>query len=279
MADGLNGVHAYWRVPGRQPRAYRQLAALTWLLSILSWRRYAGPVELYADAPTTDWLAGLGWLDHYDRTTLLDDTGLDDRYDRAACFALPKLLALARFPAAVLVDTDAYLLAPLRLAGPGSHFAHLELGDGDFYVGLHGLRNPAGVELPDAPELIGNTSLFRAADPALAKRISAAGLAFLAGNPATPGRDVHLHMTVAEQVLATHLTLRAGAPVASVFDARWSTRSLRWLTPPPAFGHLWNLKRGGGPDQLVEVFTQVRQILVRAYGIAPDRLRTVLERA
>ncbi|MEU6077256.1 hypothetical protein [Micromonospora sp. NPDC047074] len=279
MTDGLRGVHAYWRVPGRRPRAYRQLAALTWLLSILSWRRYAGPVELYADAPTTDWLAALGWLDHYDRATLLDDTGLDDRYDRAACFALPKLLALARFPSAVLVDTDAYLVAPLRLTGPGSHVAHLEVGDGDFYAALHGLRNPAGVELPDDPEVVGNTSLFRAADPALADRISAAGLAFLAGNPATSGRDVHLHMTVAEQVLATHLTRRAGAPLTPVFDARWSTRSLCWLTPPPAFGHLWNLKRGASPDRLVQAFAMVRGILVDGYGIAPDRLRTAVERA
>ncbi|MBB5110439.1 hypothetical protein AB0K27_17085 [Micromonospora echinospora] len=279
MAEGLRGVHAYWRVPGWRPRAYRQLAAATWLLSVLSWRRHAGPVELYADAPTTDWLAGLGWLDLYDRTTPLDDTGLDHRYDRSACFALPKLLALARFPDAVLVDTDAYLLAPLRLTGPGSHFAHLEVGDGDFYAGLRGLCNPAGVDLPDAPGLVGNTALFRAADRALADRISATGLAFLDGNPATPGRDPHLHMTVAEQVLATDLTMRAGRPVTSIFAARWSTRSLRWLSPPPAFGHLWNLKRGGGAEQIVEVFTMIRRILVSDYGVAPGQLRVALEQA
>ncbi|MBQ1055144.1 hypothetical protein [Micromonospora sp. C32] len=278
MPEGLVGVHAYWQVSRSHPRGYRQLVALTWLLSILSWQRHAGPMELFADEPTVEWLDSIGHLQHYDRVTRLDDTGLDDRYDRATCFALPKLLALERHPTAVLVDTDAYLLAPLRLSGPGSHFAHLESGDVDFYANLRALSNPAGVDLPDNLDLVGNTSLFRAADAGLARRISAAGLAFLAHNPTTPGRDVHLHMTVAEQVLATHLTLRSGAPMANIFGAVWRFGH-GWLTAPPAYGHLWHVKRAETAEDVVVAFQGLRQHLAAVYGVDDERIRSSLRRA
>src|SRR3989337_1299703 len=100
------GIHSYWTVPSRHPRPYRQLALATWLLSILSWRRYAGPMGLLADRPTVEWLDRVGWLGHYDRAEIIDDIidveALDASYDRLACFALPKLLAMARYPEAVL---------------------------------------------------------------------------------------------------------------------------------------------------------------------------------
>ncbi len=278
MAEGLTGVHAYWRVPGARPRGYRQMIALTWLLSILSWRRHAGPIELFADEPTLDWLGSMGYLEHYDRITRLDDAGLDERYDRVACFALPKLLALERYPDAVLVDTDAYLFTPLRLRGPGSHFAHLERGDVDYYADLPALSNPAGLELPDSLDLVGNTSLFRAADAGLARRVSEAGLAFLAGNPTTPGRDVHLHMTVAEQVLATHHTLRAGAPVVNVFNALWRLGQ-GWLTDPPGYGHLWHDKRDETPADALQAFQACRRLLTEGYGVDEELLRSALRRA
>ncbi|MEV0135926.1 hypothetical protein AB0H83_46730 [Dactylosporangium sp. NPDC050688] len=278
MAEGLTGVHAYWRVPGTQARGYRQIIALTWLASVLSWRRHAGPIELFADEPTLDWLGPMGYLEHYDRITRLDDTGLDERYDRAACFALPKLLAMGRFPTAVVVDPDAYLLGPLRLRGPGSHFAHLELGDVDYYAGLRTLCNPTEVPLPESLELVGNTSLFRAADAGLARRVSEAGLAFLAGNPATPGRDPYLHMVVAEQVIATDLTLRAGAPLANIFDAVWRHR-VGWVGTPPAYGHLWHDKRDDTPEQARLAFKMLRRYLVEGYGVDDERIRSALNRA
>lgn len=271
-------MHAYWQLPGRLPRAYQQLSRATWLLSVLSWRRYAGPITLYADPPTLEWLDRLGWRDCYDQTETLDDRELDRHYDRVACFALPKLLALDRYPDAVLVDTDAYLQSRLRPPATGSIFAHLERGGGDFYSRLRELRNPAGVELPDTPSTIGNTSLFRAASPDLARRISHAGLSFLADNPRTPGRDVHLHMTVAEQVLATHLTTVAGQPVVNLFDALWCARTLRWLTDPPHFGHLWNLKRGAPAERLFAAYVSVTRTLRDEYAVAPDRVRALLER-
>ncbi|MFV2116763.1 hypothetical protein ACFHW0_31175 [Micromonospora sp. LOL_025] len=277
MSDEVRGVHAYWRVPSGQPRPYRQLSCATWLLSILSWRRYAGPIDLFADRPTMERLDRFGWLGLYDRTEILDDDGLDDRYDRPACFALPKLLALDRYPGSMLVDTDAYLLSPLRPPGTGSVFAHLERGDIDFYSRLHELRNPAAVELPDSLPLVGNTALFRAATPALAARISHTGLAFLADNPTTAGRDVHLHMTVAEQVIATHLTTLAAEPVVNLFEAVWSMRSRTWLPGPPRFGHLWNLKRGGRAETVLATYTLVNRILRDDYGVADSRIRAVLE--
>ncbi|MBQ1023990.1 hypothetical protein [Micromonospora sp. C95] len=278
MAEGIRGVHAYWQLPNRLPRAYQQLSRATWLLSIRSWQRHAGPITLYADPPTIEWLDRLGWLDCYDQTETFDDRDLDKRYDRVACFALPKLLALARYPDAVLVDTDAYLYHRLRLPATGSVFAHLEHGDADFYTGLRELRNPARVELPDSLPTVGNTSLFRAADADLARRISQAGLSFLADNPTTPGRDVHLHMTVAEQVLATHLTTVAGHRVVNAFNALWCPRTLRWLTEPPRFGHLWNLKRGAPAEQLLAAYVSVTRTLWNEYGVAPDRVRAALER-
>ncbi|WP_405097447.1 hypothetical protein [Micromonospora sp. NBC_01412] len=278
MAEPLRGVHAYWRIPSGHPRPYRQLSCATWLLSILSWQRHAGPIDLYADPPTIDWLDQLGWLGYYDRTEVLDDAGLDRHYERVACFALPKLLALDRFPEAVLVDTDAYLRVGLRPRGPGSLFAHLERGDVDFYTRLRELANPAGVDLPDSLALVGNTSLFRAADPDLARRISRTGLSFLADNPSTPGRDIHLHMTVAEQVLATHLTITAGHLVVNVFGAIWSPQTLTWMTDPPNFGHLWSIKRGPQVATLVAAYASVTRILRDEYGVAPSRVRTALER-
>lgn len=277
MADPVRGLHSYWTVPSRHPRPYRQLSRATWLLSILSWRRYAGPIELLADRPTADRLDRLGWLGHYDRVEILDDGGLDAHYDRLACFALPKLLAMEHRPEAVLVDTDAYLLAGFRPPGEGSLFAHLERGDVDFYSGLRELANPAGVDLPDSLPVVGNTSLFRAATPELARRISRAGLAFLAGNPATRGRDVHLHMTVAEQVLATHLTVTAGQPVVNLFGAVWTFRTKTWLTGPPGYGHLWNLKREPRPETLLGVYAVVNRILRDDYGVDPSRIRALLE--
>jgi hypothetical protein len=279
MAEPVPGVHSYWTVPSRHPRAYRQLSRAAWLLSILSWRRYAGPMGLYADRPTVESLDRLGWLGHYDWVEILDDRGLDDRYDRRACFALPKLLSMERYPEAVLIDTDAYLLSEFRPLGEGSLFAHLERGDVDFYSRLGELNNPSGVELPDSLPLVGNTSLFRAADPELARRISRRGLAFLAGNPATPGRDVHLHMTVAEQVLATHLTVAAGRPVVNHFGAVWTLRTRTWLTPRPDFGHLWNLKRAPQAGKLLATYGTIERILRDEYGVDPGHVHALLEQA
>ncbi|MFB6393301.1 hypothetical protein [Polymorphospora lycopeni] len=278
MPEGVRGVHAYWQLPSRLPRAYQQLSRVTWLLSIRSWQRYAGPITLYADPPTMEWLDRLGWLSCYDQIETLDDRDLDQRYDRVACFALPKLLALDRYPYATLVDTDAYLHSRLRLPATGSVFAHLEHGDADFYSRLRELRNPAQVDLPDSPPVVGNTSLFRAADAHLARRISHAGLSFLAGNPTTPGRDIHLHMTVAEQVLATHLTTVAGQQVVNLFDALWCPRTLRWLSEPPRFGHLWNLKRGAPAEHLLAAYVAVTRTLQNEYGVAQDRLHAAMER-
>ncbi|MEV0456640.1 hypothetical protein [Catellatospora methionotrophica] len=276
MTGKLRGLHSYWHVPGERPLPYRRLALPTWLLGVLSWQRHAGPIDLLADQPTADWLDALGLLDGYDRVEVFDATEFDGRYRRAECFALPKLLGMARHPGSVLVDTDAFLLGELRLEGTGSHFAHLERGDAPFYARLHEVANPAGVNLPSSLPYVGNTALFRAADADLARRISAAGLAFLDGNPGTPGRDAALHMTVAEQVLATHLTAEAGHEVVNVFGALWSPHDRHWDVGPPAFGHLWHLKRYHQPGGLAAAYARVSRILRDEYGVGEARLRELV---
>jgi hypothetical protein len=277
MSEELRGVHCYWHTRTQESRVIRQLECAAWWLSILSWQWHAGPIDLLADGATTDRLDRLGLLKLYDRTYLIDEENLTG-YDRSICFSLLKLLAMARLPGSVLVDPDAYLIGPLRLTGPGSHFAHFELAD-DYYADLRKLNNPAGVDLPGSLTLVGNTAVFRAASPALAQRISTAGLAFLEGNPRTPGRETYLHMTVAEMVLATHLTLQAGQPMANVFGGVWLPTARRWRDERPAFGHLWHAKRRGAPvESVLQAYRDVTRRL-RVYGVPAHEIRAAMEQA
>jgi hypothetical protein len=81
---------------------------------------------------------------------------------------------------------------------------------------------------------------------------------------------------VAEQVLATHLTLAAGQPVVNVFGSVYSPQQGRWLTEEPAFGHLWNIKRLAAKPAVVVFFRSICQALYRDYGVDRQRLRAIL---
>jgi len=104
-------------------------------------------------------------------------------------------------------------------------------------------------------------------------------LAFLQGNPRTPGRDPFLHMTVAEMVFATHLTLRAGEPLRNLFGGVWLPVERRWRDEPPAYGHLWHFKRPDAPaGTVLRAYRDITRRL-QSYGVAAQDIRATVERA
>ncbi|MEU7996187.1 DUF6734 family protein [Micromonospora sp. NPDC049060] len=263
MPSTIPAVHANWVAPrlrsaaaqGWDPAELRRVLLppeeiITIILSVKAWNRFHGPVSLFADTPTLEFLDARGLLQLYDGYYNAEIDAINHRtFPPEIYFALPKIvgLSLSSAPVAVL-DLDLFLRQPLPPMSTSDFLcAHHETLDREIYPLLADLPNPAGVTFPgwhdDLPACNMALALFTRQDH-LASFTDLA-LTYMSGN--NEPADVHpvSRITFAEQRLPAYTAARHAVRVRTLADSYWDTSTSEWSDGEPVhlFHHTWHTKK------------------------------------
>jgi hypothetical protein len=260
----MPGIHAYWAAPKLREAArqgwdetdLRDFPVLpteeliTAVFSALTWQKLHGPVTLFADSRTIEFLDQHGVLPVYDAVRHAEVDGIDQqRFDPQLYFSLVKFVALgaSRAPVAI-VDLDLFPRAPLPpFCAKRFLFAHFETLGCEVYPPFADLPNPNRVELPgwtdDLPAC--NTALAVFTSQAHLDHFVGLAMAFMVDNndhaPLHPGA----RPMFAEQRLAPYTALRHGMALTPLTNSVWDTGRAEWTqgAPEDVFHHTWHRKR------------------------------------
>lgn len=220
------------------------------VFSALRWNSLHGPVTLFADDHTVDYLGERGMLGIYREVRTAEIDAIDlQQYPPDLYFSLPKVVALhvSKVPVAVL-DLDLFLRRPLPPVGPDEFvFAHYETPDSLSYPALAELPNPNGVDLPDWDDSLPACNMAVAAfgSQRHLDDFTDLALAYAAGNSEPAPIFEWARLTFAEQRLSAYTARRNGVTLTPLTNSIWNTRRHRWMDEEPddVFHHTWHRKR------------------------------------
>ncbi|SCL17984.1 hypothetical protein [Micromonospora inyonensis] len=218
--------------------------------SALSWRRFHGPVTLYADTSTARYFHDHGLADIYDSIRTSEVDGIDtSRFSPTVYFSLPKIVALRHSAAPVaILDLDFFLRGPIRPPGDREFvFAHHETLDRRIYPRFTDLTNPHNLQFPgwrdDLPAC--NMAFAAFGSQAHLDAYTESALAYAEDN-AAPG-DLHpvARVTFAEQRLVAYWADRLGLTMRPLTASTWDVGAGKWTRgePDAMFHHTWHAKR------------------------------------
>lgn len=246
----IPGIHANWTAPRGSGEVLRTEELITMVLSALTWRRFHGPITLFADSRTVDFLGEREMLDIYHEVRTAEIDAIDPRqFSPELYFNLSKLVALRASTAPVaVIDLDLFLRRPLPRIGPNDFvFAHYELPNSAAYPPLSQLPNPNRVEFPGWQDssLVCNTALAAFGSQRHLDDFLDLAMAYIAGNNQDAPVDHVARLLFAEQRLAPYTAHRNGVELTPLSDSAWDNRQFRWGRgePGPAFHHTWHRKR------------------------------------
>jgi hypothetical protein len=295
VSQEISGIHANWFAPKladalRQGWDVRDLKLLpvfstqeliTMIFSALAWKRFHGPIALFADTRSVEFLGERGMLRLYDAVHSAEIDSIDQqRYVPRLYFSMPKFVALAASTVPVtMLDFDLFLRRPLPpVGGQDFVFAHYETLGCEYYPPLSEMPNPNGVELEgwddDGVPACNTAVAAFGSQPHLDDFVELA-MAYMAGNdgesPVHPGA----RPIFAEQRLCAYTAPRNSVTMTPLTTSVWDTHRTEWTrgAPEEVFHHTWHRKQYFTRQSMRDRYC-VRLVdeLLRTYPEAEDLL-------
>jgi hypothetical protein len=259
----LVGMHANWVAP-KIARARRegwsdadlrhlpvmgQPELITLIFSALAWHRHHGPIKLFADSRTCEFLDERQLLGLYDEVRTDEIDAIDHQvYAPHLYFSLPKFVALGAVPAPVaMIDFDLFLRAPLpEVSADRFVFAHFETLDCEYYPPLADLPNPNAVDFPGwRDDIVAcNTAIAAFGSQPHLDDFVALSLAYMRNNDVDAPLHPGVRAIFAEQRLCSYTAARHDVTLAPVTTSVWRTDESDWTegAPEALFHHTWHRK-------------------------------------